>query len=301
MPKALPASSASSKHVTRALSGMTDACREITQEIRDDYAKVAVSEIVAFWRIGQRINKVLEDESKFGVNAVEQIATALQLEANLFYSCRKFASAFTAAEVKELGARKNAAGVGLSFSHFVALSRVQDTEFRTKMLNKAYQHCLSVRDLVAQIQQQQGRRSNNLAGRAGAGPRSPTAAASSLGRALKKICADRPRLLELLDAYTDPEQLPELARDEEVSRLDDLAADAELTIGFLQQVQNTALAAAEKMRSQLQGDSEEPAEEAEIPELPVERKQAAAAAVRPAAAKRLRLVRGSSKVRASAT
>ena len=255
MSKAL--SRASGKNaVTRAIGAMTDDCRAVCDEIRNHLSTLSGNEIISYWQIGLRVNRVRSDPGTYGTAAVDQLATALQIEIGTLYNCARFNATFSSVgEVKTLLKRRTSIGGSIEYSHLVALSRVDEEGLRNKLIEGLFQHGWGVRDLLAQIQTKLGRRGNNPNGRKGGTTspiRSPAAAVATLRRTLTALSEKTPQLVEQFDEYSDSTKLSTLADDDELARLTELLADLTLFRATLDKLTSAATLAHNNVESVLQ-------------------------------------------------
>jgi len=104
-------------------------------------------------------------KGRYGRELVNQLATRLvkapqspKSVRNLLWGARKFATVFTARQVKDLAKRRNAAAKPLSVSHAMCLAGIEDEPRRDKLIEKWEEESLGVRELRDQAQERLGRR-----------------------------------------------------------------------------------------------------------------------------------------------
>ena len=132
-----------------AVAAMNGELRAKTVEIAMLLAVGAAESSKARYHIGALVAEIDNHPKKYGRGAVRRVALAVGRDANTLYEYAAVARSWSREEFVALAARKNGGGVGLAFSHFVALSRIGQRRARGVLVERALRDSLTVRELSA--------------------------------------------------------------------------------------------------------------------------------------------------------
>jgi hypothetical protein len=124
--------------------------------------------------MGVRITSVIEGESKYGTNAVEQLAAYLgkSWSPTKLYSYRDLASEYTKDRIAQLAKAKLADGGHVTVSHCLAIIKVKSKAERKKLWSRVFDEGLSSLSLQTEIAASLAEKKNNRGG--GRKPSKPT-------------------------------------------------------------------------------------------------------------------------------
>jgi hypothetical protein len=136
--------------------------KRVYEQIRELLKKDLKRGGLARYEIGARVRKVKDDPKKYGKNAVLLLSSLLGLKGDTtLYGYARVAETWSRNQVEQLLARPTPRGVGISFSHLVALSNVKKDDYRKEMLAKAISQGWSHAELELELNQ--GARAVNVA------------------------------------------------------------------------------------------------------------------------------------------
>jgi hypothetical protein len=138
---------------------------KVFNRIRGKYNEITASDVMGRYDIGKEVDRVVNDENKFGSSAVSKMAEALLLNDSDLYKWKDMATTWTAEEIKELATSKTATGNPLTVFHLTTLASLPDTKLRDKLLARCYKEGISARDLATIVTAKIGTRTNNPNGR----------------------------------------------------------------------------------------------------------------------------------------
>lgn len=143
---------------TQALNRMCDQAKSIAKAIEKKLLKVNSTAVLTQYDIGEAIKLVHADPTRYGANAVADIAAYLGLSngAAQLYNLQKFATVFTRQLVAEKGEAAIAAGTRLTTEHWLQLSRIVDDDDRAAMLERAISEGMSASLLEQYIRSGEG-------------------------------------------------------------------------------------------------------------------------------------------------
>jgi hypothetical protein len=134
-----------------AVQSMNDELRAKAVEIGKLLTESATESSRARYRAGALVVEIDGDPAKYGRGAVRRVALAVGRDDSTLYDYATVARSWDRKEFLALAARKNSGGVPLSFSHFVALARIEQRRTRDALLERAFRDSLSVRELAALV------------------------------------------------------------------------------------------------------------------------------------------------------
>lgn len=167
---------------------MTEATKMYAAEIQEKFQEKESEEVLSYYFVGNLVGDMFREPEKYGENAAEQVAQWLNLEGGhtLLYAYAQFADRFEYDFVRDTMQQQTSNGRTLTISHWLELARVEKDTTRMKLVDKAIDNNLSVRDLQQEIR---GNKLGNTAanrqgstGRKMKVPKSPVAATQRLGK-----------------------------------------------------------------------------------------------------------------------
>lgn len=117
--------------------------------------KMVEESLIKRWRLGQRIDKALLEESQHGDGYAQRLAASLRISVQSLYKCRAFFVSYTEAELRSLLQRRMANGNHITWSHLNHLTTVPTIEVRKKLIEAVFSQSLCAAELFELI------RSNN--------------------------------------------------------------------------------------------------------------------------------------------
>lgn len=123
-------------------------------EIKQLLAKAETNDLDARYRIGIVVNDVKINRKKYGDGAVNHVADELSIERTSLYAYAKVVQLWPEKEFEKLCRRKNTAGLPITFSHLIELTKrglMKNEPKREKLLDKVFSKSLSVRALRDEI------------------------------------------------------------------------------------------------------------------------------------------------------
>lgn len=276
--KAAPAViSPAALEIKRAISEMNTELKTVYDKISMTARTANASEITTRYEYGKWIYTVMLDKRKYGDNAAKLLAVALGISESLLYSFRGLYLQWkdNYSTFKTLIERKNAAGITLSFSHFVAISKVPEAKDRLALIETTLSDCLSVDDLTRLVAERYG--TGPVSKNTTVLPRNPASGIAVMSKALVKVVDGHKRMqvsvLENIeskpDDYTDSKTVEKLS-----TLMEDIKNARLLLDEDVRRIQAT-LDTLERLRNTDDGDDGDEPEE-----TPVPRKIAAAAPTR---------------------
>jgi hypothetical protein len=122
------------------------------EEIRAHLARITPRDSTERYRIGLAVRALEEDPRKYGQAAVARTARALGVGEGTLYEYALVARAWSERAFQDLAARKGGrTGLPLSFSHFIELAAIEDTEARNAVVEEALARGWTVRELRVRI------------------------------------------------------------------------------------------------------------------------------------------------------
>lgn len=120
-------------------------------DIKQRLATLGERDMIGRYEIGEKVQAFREQNAteKYAKRLVKKLAEAAGVNAMTLYMYADVARTWTRDEFRERAGRGSTHG--LTFSHFVELSRVQDGNVRASLLETAIEKRLSVREVKAQI------------------------------------------------------------------------------------------------------------------------------------------------------
>ncbi len=140
------------EHVEKILDESPPALREKLDWIGRTFEEDWKRSIVSRYQIAVAIREVYDDVAEnngsvYGAKAVQAIKGALGCDDGLIYQAINVADAFTPEQIEEITGMRLPGGQPLSFSHVVALSRVEDEGRRQKLLKQTVKEGLTAKRL----------------------------------------------------------------------------------------------------------------------------------------------------------
>jgi hypothetical protein len=143
-----------SKRRNKAVARMNAALVEVYEDLGNRWAKTDRATALNRYSMGQAVNTVTRDKKTYGAHAVELLSAALGHGDDSLYDMAKVASIWAKADFEAILERPTVHRRPLSFSHFVALSRVPTAAKRREFIEAALESGLSVRELTRRIDAQ---------------------------------------------------------------------------------------------------------------------------------------------------
>lgn len=137
----------------KAYEEMTPELKKIANDIDKKLSTEARGVLLVFYDIGVMVRNILENESTYGQNAIELLATRFSKSSSYFYNRKNFTKLFTREEVeKELAVKKMTNGNFLTPSHVEYLTTVSKAADRRKLLDRVFSESMSAERLQQEIQ-----------------------------------------------------------------------------------------------------------------------------------------------------
>jgi len=131
-----------------------EALQQECQELRQLLSGSTKDELTVKYTVGERILRIKNDPNKYGKAAVSAIAKKIGYDPSKLYDSANVAECWKKEEVEDLLAKKDQDGatrVGLTWSHLVTLTSIDDKRARKRFLDAAAEKGMSVRDLKKDI------------------------------------------------------------------------------------------------------------------------------------------------------
>mgnify|MGYP000644396734 CR=1 FL=1 len=179
--------SPAAQEVQKAIKEMNEALKEVHKEINMTARTANATEIMTRYTYGKWIATVMQDKRKYGDNAVKLLSVALGLSESLLYSFRSLYLQWKD-DYKTLQAiveRKNTAGATLTFSHFVLINKIPDSDDRLEMVEQCLADCLSIDDLNRIVAEKYSTTKGDS--KSTINPRNPLSGVAAMAKVLDKV------------------------------------------------------------------------------------------------------------------
>lgn len=132
---------------------MTPATQKLAEEFENKIGHAASNVILTQHILGARISAIMDDEATYGSNAIEQLATYLQMPGGTtyLYALKTFADTFTRDYVKQKSAQLMSNKSTLTVAHWLHLTKIHDDKARENMLTRVLAESLTSNDLEKEI------------------------------------------------------------------------------------------------------------------------------------------------------
>lgn len=165
----------------QAVAEMNADLRQAYEKIRERLVKAAMNDIMARYDIGKEIATVMANESRYGANAADTLATALGISKAVLYTHQQVALSWKKQELQDVISRIDPdTGYHLDWAHVWALASLTSLEQRDQLVEQCFEDKMSARDVRAAVVELTGAKSNNPKGRPRSAPKSPSAGLSQL-------------------------------------------------------------------------------------------------------------------------
>ncbi len=154
---------------------MTPELKKDAQEFRKILAQDSLGAIVLRYNMGEKIRVIIEKESTYGSNAVEQLAAYLGQSTTALYELRNVAECYTRTEIKDLAKREMANGNHISIAHIRTLVQIKRAADREKMTKRIFNESLTAAQLATEVAAGVDKTNTRGGGRPPAKPTSPLA------------------------------------------------------------------------------------------------------------------------------
>jgi protein gp37 len=133
---------------------MSAALRQACDDIHEALSSSVETEVTARHKVGEIVRRVMGNEDKYGRKSVPRLGRVLGLDPSGLYDAAKVATCWSEDEVRGLLGRQDRdkkKNVGISWSHMVALARIEDKKDRERALRETIGYGWSIRDLQKEI------------------------------------------------------------------------------------------------------------------------------------------------------
>lgn len=134
-----------------AYTKMTEACRHVAIQFRDDHIQLAELDLLRCYDLGAELNTIAARPGMYGTEAVQQLAEYMSFSESDVYLMRQMAGEFPRSVVEEAAERTTIEGWHLTSRHFLLVVGVKSESERMERLENLFTHPLSRRDLERQI------------------------------------------------------------------------------------------------------------------------------------------------------
>lgn len=141
------------KQRKRTFEQMTPATKELAETVGKLMARGAKGSIITQYDLGAHLAEVVENETKFGDNAIQLLADyfAIKGGATTLYDLITFATEFEKPYVEQASQQLMANGASLTIAHWFALCQLKSVAEREKALKRIMHHSLSANDFQLEI------------------------------------------------------------------------------------------------------------------------------------------------------
>jgi hypothetical protein len=129
------------KTTIKLTTGEQSACDTIRPMMNEN----SVHDATAKYLIGTEVAELKNAAGKYGKASVPRVARSLGCTRVLLDTYARVADAWTSEEFTALTDRKNAKGVSLTFTHYIAISNLDTKEARAELLEDALKNSLTTR------------------------------------------------------------------------------------------------------------------------------------------------------------
>src|SRR5438105_8958889 len=134
-------------HANHALRAMPAALRESCESVRRLFTETRRAGSSARYRVGVIVQRIIDDEEKYGKSGVMQLAAAIGRGKDTLYGYAAVARRWQQADFAAVSSRRGIHGVPLTFAHFLLLAKIDLVDRRVAMVDRCLREGLSVRDL----------------------------------------------------------------------------------------------------------------------------------------------------------
>jgi len=124
---------------------------DVCARIRGLLAEAIRNEVVSRHSVGELVNGVVRSADRYGDHAVERIGAELGVSTTILYGAASVAENWSQSELRHLCAKTNYRGEPLSWSHFLALTRVRSAVKRRALAEQCLAEAWAVRELRQQV------------------------------------------------------------------------------------------------------------------------------------------------------
>jgi hypothetical protein len=132
-------------------SSMKPALRSVVAKLKRKLRSLWSHECFRRFEVAQIVLKVRVGHKRYGARGVEQLATELGLDKATVYRWARVAEVWAPGEFRIVIARRNKAGLAVTWSHLEVLAEVSGRARRETLLEKVLAESLSVRQLRALV------------------------------------------------------------------------------------------------------------------------------------------------------
>jgi hypothetical protein len=164
--------------------------REVAARVRALAESLHQQDILQRYEIGTLVKGVTSNEQKYGERAVEMLAEYLGVQVAVLQVCRRFAKAYSKADVSRALLRVGQGGQRITFSHFGVLASVEGPTAlaqRQELEDRILSEGLSVRELSQETKLLLGGPRGNSPGRKVAVPKSVQSGLADMTRSTQKL------------------------------------------------------------------------------------------------------------------
>lgn len=134
---------------------MTKATREVADEFEASLTRGARGVVLIQYDLGKRVIEITKEdnESKYGSNAVEQLASYLSIPggSTTLYALKSVAETFDKGFIDGEMQKTLTGGGNLQIAHWIALAKVEDQKDRKALLAKVFAEGWSANDLELEV------------------------------------------------------------------------------------------------------------------------------------------------------
>jgi hypothetical protein len=187
------------------------------------------------YQVGSLLCRVKNRREEYGEHAVERLAQKLAIAAATLYRYATVAESWSPEEIAIAVDQANARGEPLSWSHLVALARVETPELRAELLERCLAESWHVRELVRNVAEALGEAAKDRA--------SASAEPGTMGEVLEQNVARASLVSQELTTLLETlgERASELATNRDLlgralTTCEELGRKVETALGWLRQV-----------------------------------------------------------------
>lgn len=211
---------ARAKQTKEAISQMNPALKLVYERLATNLQAQYKNEVLSRYEVGKEIASVVVDQRKYGQNAAQLLAAALNMSTSLLYNLRTLYNQWKDdyQGLKKITERLTVGGIPLTYSQLLLISQLPDEADRHSIVDRCISECLTVEELKAIIYEKFGKRSNNPGGIT---PRNPTAGVAVMTKALDRLVEGHSKIQK--SVFDKIENKPEdFANDKTVEKIEAL-------------------------------------------------------------------------------
>lgn len=216
---------AESDHKAEVLMQMEEPTQRLAVARRKELEKTGTTILQSEYRFGMKLAAVVENSSRYGDSAIEQLASYLNETPSTLYTLINMVQTFSLDEILAEMQKVCDDGSLLNVSHFKELSRVSTKRERKTLLNRARRENLSAQDVRREIAASSAKSGRRNSGRSMAAPTSPKAGIRQMAnqcRAVVKRSEALSEVMEHLETCDDASEYDDVL----MERLEEAAQDA---------------------------------------------------------------------------